>query len=326
MTAILAVYFILDGFDLGIGILRIFARNEEKQKALLSMVGPHWDGNEVWLIVFGGVVFAVFPKVYAAVLSGFYLPVITLLIALIFRGIAVSMQYSSASYLWKRFWGICFGAASLVIVVLFAVVLGNLAAGVPINENGIFRSGFAQSLNFKAGWASVAGVVLITMHGAVYAAIKSPMQLRNNIIKWAFGAWVLAVLVVVPAVILRIYDYRIGADSAYYVPFIAFTFLIFASLLAIPFLLRRDKYFPAFMISSLLIVSLLGFFAVQLFPRIIVSSLNDSYSLTIYNASATETPIKIMLIIVGVGVPVVITYSAYAYWVLERKIKETGGY
>ena len=326
VTAILAVYVILDGFDLGIGILHIFARNEEKQKALLSMVGPHWDGNEVWLVVLGGVVFAVFPKIYAAISSGFYLPIIVLLIALIFRGIAVSMQYISSSRPWQKFWGICFGAASLIIVVLFALVLGNSATGVPINKDGIFRSGFAQSLNLKAGWAAVAGALLITMHGAVYAVIKSPMQLRDNIIKWAFGTWLLTVLCAAPAVILKIYNYRVDADNSHPVLFACFTFLIFASMAAVPWLLRRGKYLSAFIASSLLIASLLGFFAVQLFPRIIVSSVNDSYSLTIYNASATATPVKIMLIIVGIGIPAVIAYSAYAYWVLEHKIKEIDGY
>ena len=235
------------------------------------------------------------------------------------------MQYISSSRPWQKFWGICFGDASLIIVVLFSLVLGNSATGVPINKDGIFRSGFAQSLNLKAGWAAIAGAALITMHGAVYAAIKSPMQLRDNIIKWAFGAWVLTVLAP-PAVILKIYNYRVDDDNAHPVLFACFAFLIFVSLTAVPWLLRRGKYFSAFIASSLLIASLLGFFAVQLFPRIIVSSVNDSYSLTIYNASATATPVKIMLIIVGIGIPAVIAYGAYAYWVLEHKIKEIDGY
>jgi cytochrome d ubiquinol oxidase subunit II len=326
VTAILTIYFILDGFDLGIGILHIFVGNEDKQKALLNMIGPHWDGNEVWLIVLGGVVFAVFPKVYAAVLSGFYLPVITLLVALIFRGIAVSMQYSSSSYLWRRFWSICFGAASFVIVLLFAVVLGNLVAGVPMNENGTFRSGFAQSLNFKTVWVAALAVVLIIMHGTIYAAIKIPIQWRANISNWAFGAWLLTTLFVIPAVVLKIIDYRVDADGIYPILFVFLVFLIFASLSVVPFLLRSDRYFLAFITSSLLIASLIVFFAVHLFPRIIVSSLNASYSLTIYNACATDTSTKIMLIIAGIGIPVVIAYSAYAYWVLEHKMKKTGGY
>ena len=173
LAVFLTGYLVLDGYNLGIGIVSLFTTNEkyEHRKQLLAIIGPHWEGNEVWLIVFGGLLFAVFPDVYAALFSAFYLQFYLLLVVFIFRGISVPLRNRYEVKSWEKFWDLCFGLSSFAIVFLFGVVAANLIRGIGLNENGAMKAGLPETLNPFALLAGSFAAALLGLHGAIYAGL-----------------------------------------------------------------------------------------------------------------------------------------------------------
>lgn len=315
-------YAILDGFDFGVGILSLFAKNERERRIHMNAIGPVWDGNEVWLLTGGGALFAAFPIVYATVFSGFYLALMLLLVALIFRAVSFEFRSKVESPLWRRTWDWAFGLGSLLPALLFGVAIGNILHGVPVDAAGTFTGTFFELLNPYSLGVGVLSVVLFTMHGAIYLATKTEGALRDRSVQWASNLWIPFVLLYVIQTLWSwigspfLFEHTMN-NPVFYV----FLVLLIGTIVYLPVVLKSGKYGRAFLVSSLLITAMLGQMALSLFPRLVPSSINLAYSLTIYNASSSPLTLQTMLIIALIGVPIVIAYSLFIHYVFRGKVE-----
>lgn len=321
-------YAILDGFDLGVGVVSLFRRDPREKRMLMNAIGPVWDGNEVWLITGGGALFAAFPPVYATVFSGFYLALFLLLAALILRAVSLEFHGKILTMKWRRFWSLAFGFGSLLPAVLFGVALGNIIRGVPIDAGGMWAGSFLGLLNPYAILIGIFSLVTLLMHGALYLALKTDGELQKSMIRWAVGGWAAFILLWVIVTIWTVFSApHIFQGITSKLLFWVLLILLAASIILIPIRARAGRFFHAFLCSSLAIACLLGLTAVGLYPRIVPSRLGLDYSLTAYNSSSSELTLKTMLIIALIGMPLVIAYTAYIYTVFKGKVKlEEGGY
>ena len=183
------MYVLLDGFDLGVGILHLFARGDLERRILMNSIGPLWDGNEVWLVTFGGALFAAFPDAYATAFSGFYLPFMVLLFALIFRAVSFEFRNKVRSPAWVRAWDWAFGLGSLLPAVLYGVAVGNILRGVPLDARGEYAGSFFTLLNPYALLIGILSLTLFVMHGAVYLTLKTDGELRARMARTAARSW-----------------------------------------------------------------------------------------------------------------------------------------
>ncbi len=313
-------YAILDGFDFGVGVLHLFSRSETEKRINLNAIGPVWDGNEVWLLTAGGALFAAFPIVYATVFSGFYLALMLLLAALIFRAVSLEFRGKVESPGWKKLWDTAFGLGSLLPAVLFGVAVGNILRGIPINAEGVFVGSFLGLLNPYSILIGVLSLVMFVMHGAVYMTLKSDGELQERMSGWASKAWIAFIILYILATIWSALSSPYLFDGVLGNPLFWILFLLLlASVIHVPVALKGKKYFHAFLSSSAIILSVIGLAAVSMFPRLVPSSIDLAYSLTIYNASSTPRTLMTMLVIALIGMPIVIGYTIYIYRVFKGK-------
>jgi cytochrome d ubiquinol oxidase subunit II len=325
VTVLLAGYAVLDGFDLGVGVLHLFARNEDERRLHLKAIGPVWDGNEVWLLAGGGALFAAFPPVYATVFSGLYVALVLLLVALLFRAVAIEFRGRVQSPAWRRAWDWAFGLGSLLAAVLLGVAFGNVMRGLPINAEGAFTGSFLGLLNPYSILIGILGLILFIMHGALYIAVKTEGDLCKRMGDIASGAWMACVPAFVMAMAATFFQARFLLEAGAKRP--AFWLVLAVLILAlvyIPIALRAAKPLRVFLASGATVICMIALAAVSLFPRLAPSSVNLAYSLDIYNASSTPRTLTVMLIIALIGMPVVIAYTAYIYWAFRGKIVMTG--
>lgn len=325
---ILAGYLILDGFDLGIGIISLFTPNEkyEYRKQLLAIIGPHWDGNEVWLIVFGGLLFAAFPPVYAALLSAFYSQFFVLLTAFIFRGISVAMRDRHQTKSWNKFWDLCFGLSSFAIVLLFGIAAANLIRGIPLNEKGMMKAGFLMTLNPFAFLVGFFAAALLGLHGAIYAGIHGNSDIRPFIIKMAYTMETFTLILAIPAEII-IFNYA-PANVVKNNPllFAILLILLSGSMVYILWSVMFDRYKTAFFASAILIASVVSLLCLYFFPDLLRCSTDAAKSLTIYNAAATKPAMVVVLIFTVITMPIVIGYSIFVHLKLKPSDLVESGY
>jgi cytochrome bd ubiquinol oxidase subunit II len=325
LIAVLIIgYAILDGFDFGVGILSLFARSDKERRIHFNAIGPVWDGNEVWLLTGGGALFAAFPIVYATVFSGFYIALMLLLTALIFRAVSFEFRNKVDSPQWRRTWDWAFGLGSLLPALLFGVAIGNILHGVPIDVHGNYVGIFLGLLNPYSLGVGILSLVLFTMHGSIYLATKADSNLRARCRQWASSCWMVYVVCYVIITIWTwigspfLFEKSSGSPFFYF-----FMIVLFASVIYIPVLLKAEKFNRAFLVSSLAIAMMLGQMALSLYPRFVPSSINLNYSLTIYNASSSSLTMQTMLIIALIGVPIVIAYSIFIHYVFRGKVEIT---
>lgn len=315
---LLTGYAILDGFDLGIGVLYPFlARDERERRTLLAAIGPVWDGNEVWLLTAGGALFAAFPHAYATVFSGFYLAMMLVVFGLIFR--ATSMEFRREPR-WRRFWDGAFAVGSFIPALLFGVSVGNVARGVPLNAQMHYTGTFFTLLNPYALLIGLLGLAMFLVQGAAYAACKTNGDLQARARRWLRRSQVaFAVLFVASAVASAFV--RPAAFSR--PPAWAAGAVVAAGVVWGRFAAARHRDLQAFLGSSLAIAGLMGVLGAGNFPNL-VPALNDpALSLTLYNASSSEKTLTVMLVLALVGMPIVIAYTAYIYWVFKGKAQVT---
>jgi cytochrome d ubiquinol oxidase subunit II len=317
-------YAILDGFDFGVGILSLFERNEHERRIHFNAIGPVWDGNEVWLLTGGGALFAAFPAVYATVFSGFYIALMLLLAALIFRAVSFEFRNKVDSPAWRRAWDWAFGLGSLLPALLFGVAIGNILHGVPIDANGNYLGTFFGLLNPYSIGVGILSLVLFTMHGAIYLAAKSDGDLRNRCQKRASNLWISFVVLYV---VITLWTWLASPFLFKYSPgnflFYIFIIVLLGSIIYLPILLKAGKINRAFLVSSLIITAMLGQMALSLYPRLVPSSIDLHYSLTVYNSSSSPLTLQTMLVIALVGVPIVIAYSVFIHYVFRGKVEIT---
>ncbi|MBF0432757.1 MAG: cytochrome d ubiquinol oxidase subunit II [Fibrobacteria bacterium] len=323
VCTLLVIYAVLDGFDLGAGILSLFVKKDTDKKSIMTAIGPVWDGNEVWLLTAGGALFAAFPKVYATVFSGFYLAMMLLLAALIFRGVSLEFRNQVDSPGWKALWDRAFGFGSLVIALLIGTAFGNLISGVPINANGDYTGSFLELLDPYSLLVGVIAVVLFSMHGSIYIALKTSGELHENMKRKTLILW--SVLIILYVVFVIASSFTISSHFSNAGSYVCF-FILVATLIYIPLTLKKNGLLLSFAASSLVIVCMIGKAAIETFPALAISNTNINYSLTIYNSASTPKTQGAMLIIAGIGLPIVISYTIWVYRIFKGKVGTDGGY
>ena len=318
---LLAGYAVLDGFDLGVGVLHLFARNDRERRTHMKAIGPVWDGNEVWLIAGGACLFAAFPPVYATVFSGFYLALMLVLFGLIFRAVSLEFRGQVDSPAWRRFWDWSFGLGSLIPAIVFGVAVGNVLRGLPIEADGTLNVPFLALLNPYAVLIGVLSLVTFVMHGAAFLALKTEGDLQQRMARWTIGGWTVFVALYLVATLATVFAAPflfdgILSNSLFWIFFLA----LLGAVVYLPVANRAGKFLRAFLASSVTIVAMIGLAATSLFPRMVPSSIDLANSLTIYNSSSTARTHTVMLIITLIGMPLVIVYTAYIYRVFRGKV------
>jgi cytochrome bd ubiquinol oxidase subunit II len=317
---LLVGYAILDGFDLGVGMLLPFAKGDTNRRVLLNAIGPVWDGNEVWLVVGGGALFAAFPDVYATVFSGFYLPLMLLLAGLIFRAAAIEFRSKEPGRRWRAFWDGAFCAASVVIALLLGVALGNVVLGIPVDADKEYTGGFFNLLNPYALFCGVATVTLFAMHGAIYLVMKTEGELQAEVKRWVRSAMI---FFGVSYGLLTVATFVFAPDMAERIRELPWLFLMpMGSLLAIanvPREMARGHEKGAFISSCVAIASLMGLFGLGTYPNLVRANV-PAHSLTIHNTAASEATLTVMTTIALIGIPFVLAYTIAIYRVFRGKV------
>jgi len=320
LIAVLFVgFFFLEGFDYGVGILLPFlGKDDRERRVIINTIGPHWDGNEVWLITAGGAMFAAFPNWYATLFSGFYLALFLMLLALIVRGVAFEFRSKDRHPDWRNLWDWMIFVGSLVPALLWGVTLANIVRGVPIDADMNYVGGFLYLLNPYALLGGLATLAVSTLHGAIFMTLKT----RGDVMEKAGAA---ARKLWLPAVVLSV----LFAAATYFATDI-FTrrginpgivpLGAVAALLAAGWLIRSKREGWAFAMTGLGIALTIITMFMGLYPRVMVSSLNPAWSLTIYNASSSQYTLTIMTIVALIFVPIVLIYQGWSYWVFRERI------
>ncbi len=319
----LIAYTVLDGFDLGVGILHPFTKTDENRRVFLNAIGPVWDGNEVWLVIIGGALFAGFPEAYATLFSGFYNLCMILLMALIFRACAIEFRSQRASPKWRSTWDIVFSISSLVIAFGIGLALGNLIVGLPLDQNhDLIREQFHEWGPYPI-LVGITTVALFAMHGSIFLVMKTEPPLQNDLRRWATRAIMLFLLC---------YAFTTWATLAYMPHMLermrAIPILFFVAILAllaimnVPREMKKRNEFRAFLSSACGIALLVAIFGIGTYPELIHSSVNsETNSLTILNAASSELTLGILLIIVAIGIPLVLAYGTCIYRIFRGKVK-----
>ncbi|MET0200082.1 MAG: cytochrome d ubiquinol oxidase subunit II [Rhodococcus fascians] len=323
IVAVLFVgYFLLEGFDFGVGMLMpIVGRRTDippdvRRRVVLNTIGPVWDGNEVWLITAGGALFAAFPDWYATLFSGFYLPLLLILVALILRIVAIEWRAKIDDDNWRRRcdWGIVFG--SWVPAVLWGVAFANIVRGVEIDAQKQVVSSLFDLLNPYALLGGVTTAVVFALHGAVFLALKSADEIRED-------AVAIAARLAVPAVPIA-GSFVLWTQIAYGK---GWTWILVglaaAALLGVVVFTRDEKEGRAFALTSIAVVSTATLLFASLFPNVMPSTLDPAYNLTIANASSSPYTLTVMTWVAAFMTPVVILYQAWTYWVFRQRISST---
>lgn len=317
-------YAMLDGFDLGVGALHLFVKNDHDRRIFLNAIGPVWDGNEVWLVVGGGALFAAFPGAYATVFSGFYMPFMLLLVSLIFRAVAIEFRSKEPGIIWRQTWDILFSLGSIFSSFIIGVALGNMTRGIPLDVNGEYTGTLWTLFNPYSIFLGVTVVVLFAMHGAIYLTMKTEEALQAQVKRW------------VPKLILLfvscyfIFNFSTLFASPHLAKLVFSRPIIFVVLaldmlvlLNVWLLIKAGKEFAAFLSSCLMMALLMMTFGISYYPNMVLSFPNPENSLTIYNCASTNKTLGILSLIVVIGVPMVVTYTTSIYWIFRGKTKLT---
>ena len=324
---LLGGYAVLDGFDLGVGVLHLFARSDRERSANLRAVGPFWDGNEVWLLAGGGAMFAAFPVLYATVFSGFYLAFMLLLVALILRATALEFHHQVDSPRWRRFWDWCFGIGSLVPALLLGVALGNVIRGLPVTAAAQLRTGLWPLLNPFALLTGLLGLALFVMHGAAWLRLKTEGEPQARMGRWLTGAWMGVIVLFLTVVASSFFAAPRLFNGLLSRPvFWLLLILMLGALIALPLLARAGRHLAAFLASAVIVVAPFGLAATGLFPRLVLSSIDAANDLTIYNVASTPRTLTAMLVIALIGMPLVIVYHVYVYRTFAGKVGPGDGH
>jgi cytochrome bd ubiquinol oxidase subunit II len=307
-------YFFLEGFDFGIGVLtKLLARDRTERRVLINTIGPVWDGNEVWLLTAGGATFAAFPEWYATLFSGFYLPLLVILVCLIVRGVAFEYRAKRDDERWQRNWEHAIFWTSLVPAVLWGVAFANIVRGVKIDASKNYVGGFFDLLNPYALLGGAVTLALFTFHGAVFASLKTLGPIRERARATATRVGLVATVLAVAFLFWT--QSHTGNGRSLPALVVAVAALI-AALVAN--LAGREGW--SFACSGVTIAAVVAMFFLALFPDVMPSSLNPAWSLTVGNASATPYTLRIMTWCAGIATPLVLLYQSWTYWVFRKRI------
>ncbi len=312
-------FFVLEGFDYGVGILLpLLGKSDEDRRIIINTIGPFWDGNEVWLITAGGAMFAAFPHWYATLFSGFYLALVLMLLALIVRGVAFEFRSKDKDPRWRSLWDWMIFIGSLVPALLWGVAFGNLVRGVPIDADMNYVGGFWNLLNPYALLGGLSSLAVFTLHGALFLALKADEEISERAhaiaLRLSIPCMAIVLLFGIAGYFATDIFIRLGVN-----PGISAVGSVI-TLIAVYPLVRRGRHGWAFVMTTLTIILSMTTIFRGLYPRVMVSSLNPDWSLTIYNASSSPYTLKVMTIIALTLVPIVLIYQGWTYWVFRGRI------
>ncbi|WP_435600880.1 cytochrome d ubiquinol oxidase subunit II [Streptomyces sp. C10-9-1] len=307
-------YFFLEGFDFGVGVLtKLLARDRAERRVLINTIGPVWDGNEVWLLTAGGATFAAFPDWYATLFSGFYLPLLLILVCLIVRGVAFEYRHKREEERWQANWEQAIFWTSLLPAFLWGVAFANIVRGVAIDADKEYVGGLLDLLNPYALLGGLVTLTLFTFHGAVFAALKTvgEIRVRARTLSLRLGA-----VAGVPAVAFLLWTQALRGDGASLVALAVAGTGLLAAIAAI----RAGREGWSFALSGVTIAAAVAMLFLALFPRVMPSTLDDAWSLTVTNASSSPYTLTIMTWLAVIATPVVLLYQGWTYWVFRKRI------
>ena len=312
-------FYFLEGFDFGVGMLLPFlGKKDVERRAIINAIGPTWDGNEVWLLTAGGATFAAFPQWYATMFSGFYLALFLLLIALIIRGIAFEYRSKDASPKWRTTFDWMIAIGSFLAALLLGVAFANLAKGVPIDAKMMYTGNLFTLLNPYGLIGGLTMVSVFLLHGANFLGLKLDGELRERVHglskKLYIAAAIITTLLLVGTYFYTDITTKLGVD-----PGITPIASYLALLLTI-FFINRKKEGWAFIMTALHIVLTQVAFFLLMFPRVMISSTNPGFSLTIFNASSSQYTLSVMSIVALIFVPIVLAYQGWTYYMFRKRI------
>ncbi len=319
IAVLYAGFFVLEGFDFGVGMLLPFlGKDDTRRRVIINTIGPHWDGNEVWLLTAGGATFAAFPHWYATLFSGFYLPLFLLLLALIFRGVAFEFRSKDENVHWRSLWDWMIFIGSLLPALLLGVAFANLARGVPIDAEMNYVGGFWNLLNPYALLGGVAAVAVFALYGAVFLSLKTTGKLNDDAQMAAGRLWAPALLI-----------FLAFAGATYFATDILSTLGVnpgvvplaaIAAILLAGFFIRRQRFGWSFVMLVLTVIFTIVTLFMLMFPRVMISSLNPDWSLTIVNAASSPYTLQVMTVVAIIFVPLVLLYQGWTYWVFRKRV------
>ena len=324
-------YVVLDGFDLGAGVLHLLiARTDQERRTVLRTIGPVWDGNEVWLIAGGGTLYFAFPWLYAAGFSGFYLPLIIVLWLLILRGIGIELRGHIDSPVWRGFFDGCFAISSILLAIFFGTALGNVIRGVPLQKDGYFF--LPLWTNWQVGpepgildWytviAGVVALVALTLHGANYVALKTSGDLSLRARRVAGLLWpvLLAVTLISLWATLHIHPELLANYQRYPALFVV-PVAVALSLGAMLAFRRKSNDKAAFLSSCAYLIFMLVGAAAAVYPNLLVSTTDPSLNITVYNAATGSYSLSVGLVFWGIGMLLAIGYFVFIYRMFRGKV------
>jgi len=319
---LLTGYGVLDGFDLGVGILHLFAKEDNDRRIFLNSIGPLWDGNEVWLVTFAGALFAAFPNAYALALSGFYLLIMAILCALIFRAVSIEFRSKKDSKVWRSFWDISFSVSSTLATFLFGMMVGHLFIGVPVGPDMEFTSTLSSHFKLFPILTGVLAVAAAAMHGSIFLYLKTEGDLRTKIRAWIWNTYTIFLCFYMITTIVTLVKVPSAITNFEKMPILWLVVVInVIAIASIPRMLIVKKPGWAFVASMCTLSALAALFGIAIYPNLIVSSLNPAYSLNIYNAASSQTTLGIMLAVACLGLPFIFAYTIVVYWVFHGKVE-----
>ena len=320
--AVFSGYAILDGFDLGAGAWHLFFKDEKSRRVALNAIGPVWDGNEVWLVIGGGALFAGFPIVYATVFSAMYIPFMLFLTFLIFRAISIEFRSKEPMKWWRNMWDVSYSLSSAFLAILLGVVLGNVLQGMPLDADMEFAGSWLEFINPYAIMVAVCTLAIFMMHGAIYLIMKTEGKQFDKMTRHVKEAMIFFIVSFAITTVYTLIYFPHLSDRFKETPVLFIVpLLAFLSIANIPRLIHKKKYNFAFFFSSLSIAMLLMVVAIELYPVIIISKGNPEFNITVYNGAASEKTLGIMLVIAAIGTPLVAAYTTFVFWTFRGKVQ-----
>jgi cytochrome bd ubiquinol oxidase subunit II len=318
-----AIYFMLDGFDLGMGMVMPFITRTDREKRIaLQSIGPFWDGNEVWLITAGGVTFAAFPTTYATMFSTLYSPLLLILFGLIIRAVSIEFRGQLDGAGWRKLWDTCLFIGSFGPALLFGVAFANIFQGIPFDDKGVFHGTILTLLNPYGLVGGVLFVLMFVVHGVLWLAIKTEGPLHDRAAATASTLWVPLLVVAVVFLVHTWFATTLYSNYLAFPALFAIPLLAVVGLVGIRLMIAKQDWWKAWFASSLFIGGATLFGVVGLYPDLFPSSLHPAYSLTAFNSCSSQLTLKIMLVVALLFLPIVIAYQAWSHHLFKHKITD----
>ena len=322
LAFIIIIYTILDGFDLGVGFWYFLTKDKRERRAIIKTIGPFWDGNEVWLLAAGGVLFAAFPEAYATVFSTFYLPLVIVAFGLILRAVTIELKDEFDSPLWKKLTDIGFVLGSMIPAISFGVLIGNLIQGIPLDETNNFSGTLLTLINPYSLFIGVMSLAMMISHGAIYLRVRTTDKFAEKATGWAkmglISYFSIAIVILIISVLMHPYllGNFIEAPFLIAVPIVGFLTI----LLSIWLIIKEQNPVLSFITSAVSIGLNILAAGLAVFPNLVYASNNSSRNLTVYNASSGELTLSTILGVALIALPLVLAYTAWTYKTFSGKV------